>query len=558
MREASIVKPAPARGRSFRWPIRRLSVEDRHSAMDHLMVGPSATAVWRFGVLMFLSSMVAAIGLLQNSAAVVIGAMMIAPLMAPIMGVAACLIMGWGRRLLVGLGLVSLSSLGAVAVGWLFTTLLTAAGTELPSQVVDRSSPDIRDLLVALGAGAAGAYATVHKKISGALPGVAVAVALVPPLAAIGVLLGYGQPQLARGATLLFLTNLVGIVLMAAVVFLLTGLVPRHRFRTHRRWIVGSVSITALCALAVTLILTPRFIAISGRAHELKIATQTITDLLGSGSRLSHTTISGGTVRADITGETAPPPVGDVAAALSRALGFPVTVQLGWIPMQNPEHLRTDAPALPLSDLSPVVQKWLVAQSLTLQGLSYQSGTLVISTAGPLPPQSSADLSALISAEFAQDVPVSLAWTYTPGATEPTDAETALAAVRETTTAWASTQPDTEVLSITGESAATGTATGTAATGITATGIAATGTAPTGTAPTGTNAGITVTLIGATKPDVEELQAELRTNLPQTTIAIQWVTGGLLINDPPKTTPDTRLARSTPESDPTGSSEPPR
>ena len=75
MREASIVKPAPARGRSFRWPIRRLSVEDRHSAMDHLMVGPSATAVWRFGVLMFLSSMVAAIGLLQNSAAVVIGAM---------------------------------------------------------------------------------------------------------------------------------------------------------------------------------------------------------------------------------------------------------------------------------------------------------------------------------------------------------------------------------------------------------------------------------------------------------------------------------------------------
>jgi len=198
-------------------------------------------------------------------------------------------------------------------------------------------------------------------------------------------------------------------------------------------------------------------------------------------------------------------------------------VQLGWIPIQNPEHLRKDAPALPLSDLSPVVQKWLVTQSLTLQGLSYQSGTLVISTAGPLPPKSSEDLATLISAQFTQDIPVSLAWTHTPGATEPTDAETALAAVRETTSAWASTQPDTEILSIAGDATTTEITT----TGITTTEI---------TAPA-----ITVTLIGATKPDVDQLQTELRTNLPQTTIAIQWVAGGLLISDPPKTTPDKGL-----------------
>ncbi len=312
---------------------------------------------------------------------------------------------------------------------------------------------------------------------------------------------------------------------MAAVVFLLTGFVPRHRFRTHRRWIVGSVAMTAMCALAVTLILTPRFIEISGRAHDLKIATQTITGLLGSGSRLSHIAISGGTVRADITGEVAPPPVGDVAATLSRALGYPVTAQLGWIPVQDPEHVAKEPPQLPLSDLSPEVEKWLVPQSLTLRGLSYQSGTLVISAAGPFPPESSDELARLISARFKQDIPVSMAWTHAPGAAEPSDAETALASARETTVAWASTNPDTEVLSISGD---------------------------------GTPDTITVTLIGSTKPDIGALQSELRTNLPQTTIAIQWVSGGLLLSDSPEIATDTTLTISKSASEPTEVRGPPR
>lgn len=487
-------------GRMASWSMHRLSVEDRRSAMDALMVVPSSTAVWRFAVLMFLSSLVAAMGLLQNSAAVVIGAMMIAPLMAPMMGIAASLVMGWGQRLLRGLVLVSVSAVGAAAVGWVFAALL-AAGTGLPEQVVQRSSPDIRDLLVALGAGAAGAYATVHKNISGALPGVAVAVAVVPPLVAVGVLLGYGQPALARGATLLFLTNLVGVVLMAAVVFLLTGLVPRNRFRTHRRRIVASLAVAAVLALAVAMVLTPRFIAVTGHAHDLKVATQTITNLLSSGSRLTHITTSGSRVQADITGPTAPPAVQDVATALSRALGRPVTAQLGWIPVQEPERSEPDVPQLPLSELSPIVEKWLAAQSLTLRGLSYQAGTLVVSTAGPQLPKSSEDLTALIDARLHHRVPVSLAWTRTSGATGSNDTDTALDAARETAAAWVSTRADTAILSVTGSATA-----------------------------------ITVTLIGQAKPDVATLQADLRTALPQATITIQWVSGGLAIVDSPTPT----------------------
>lgn len=483
------------------WPLNRLPIEDRHSIMDALMVAPSGAAISRFAVLMFLSSLVAAIGLLQNSAAVVIGAMMIAPLMAPIMGIAACLIMGWGQRLLRALALVSVSAACAIAVGWLFTTLLPPAGTGLPAQVVARSSPDIRDLLVALGAGAAGAIATMHKQISAALPGVAVAVAIVPPLAAVGVLLGRGQPELAQGAALLFVTNLIGIVLMAAVVFLLTGMVPTEMFATRRGQILSSLAVAAACAVAVALILTPRYLAVTRQAHELKVATQAISDLLDSGSRLTRITTSDNTIRADITGPTSPPPVQNVAATLSRALGRPVTVQLGWIPMRDPEHSQPDRPQLPLNALSPVVDKWLAGQSLSLKGLSYQSGTLVVSAAGPHPPKSSQDLAAELTSRFNGAIPVSLAWTRTPETSAANGSETAVTTARDTATKWASSKANTSVLSITGSATA-----------------------------------VTVTLIGQTEPDVGTLQADLRTALPQATVTIQWVAGGLLVSATPTST----------------------
>lgn len=468
------------------------------------MVAPSGAALWRFAALMFLSSLVASIGLLQSSAAVVIGAMMIAPLMAPIMGIAACLIMGWGHRLLRGLALVSVSAAGAVAVGWVTATLLPATGTGLPAEVVARSSPDIRDLLVAMGAGAVGALAVVHKKISIALPGVAVAVAVVPPLGAAGVLLGRGQPELARGAAMLFSTNLVGIVVMAAVVFLLSGLVPRDRFHTHRPQIVVSLAMAAVSAVTVAMILTPRFIALTGHARDLEIATQTLTNMLSPGSVLNHITASGNTVRADITSPTSPPPVQNVAASLSRALGHPVTAELSWIPVRDPEHSRPETPQPPLNELGPVIKSWLVAQSLTLQGLSYESGTLVVSAAGPFPPKKSADLTSLIDSRFNCRIPVSLAWTRSPGATRTDDTDAALDAARATAAAWASKRQDTAVLSTTGTASA-----------------------------------ITITLIGQTKPEIDTLQADLQTALPQSTITIQWISGGVLVVAAPTPTPAT-------------------
>lgn len=486
--------PKPRRFRTILWRPKPIPDDERHDILDTLMVAPSGGALGRFAALMFLSSMVAAVGLLQNSAAVVIGAMMIAPLMAPMMGMAACLVMGWVRRLFPVLALVLLSAAGSVAVGWVAATLLPATGAGLPAEVISRSSPDIRDLFVAMGAGAVGALATINKKISSALPGVAVAVAVVPPLASVGVLLGRGQPQLARGAALLFSSNLVGIVLMAALVFLLSGLVPRDNFRTHGHHIVASLTMAIIGAAAVAMILTPRFIALTGHARDLEVATETLTSMLSPGSVLSHITASGSTVRAEVTSPTSPPPVQTVAASLSRALGHPVTVELSWIPLHDPEQSRPKTPQVPLNELGPVIRSWLAGQSLTLQGLSYESGTLVVATNGPFPPKKSEDLTSLINTRFNTVIPVSLAWTRTPDSRRSDETKTALDAVRSTAGAWAAKRSDTSVLSISGTSSA-----------------------------------VTVTLIGPTKPDTEALQADLQTALPQTTITIQWISGGVLV-----------------------------
>lgn len=493
------IRPAPissARRWVRRWP--RLLIEDRLSIIESLMVVPTGSALARYAVLMFLSSMVAAVGLLQNSTAVVIGAMMIAPLMSPIMGVAASLVMGWGWRLLQGMGLVVASALGAIGVGWAFAVLLSPAGTVLPAEVVARCSPDIRDLLVALGAGAAGAFATVHKKISVALPGVAVAVAVVPPLAAVGVLLGRGQPELARGATLLFLTNLVGIVLTAAVVFLLSGLVPLPTFSERRVQILASLAVAAACAVGVALVLIPRFVALTGHARDLQTATSTIKDMLEPGNDLGRITTSGDNVRAEIVGPAPPPALQDVGAQLRRALGRPVTVQLGWIPVRTPQEDQPEVALPTLTELAPMIEKWLAAQSLSLQGLSFDSATLVISTAGPQPPGSADTLAAQIKERYGRQIPISMGWTRTPEDNGPSDDETALAAARTNATSWAASRPDAAVLSVTGSAKA-----------------------------------ITVTLIGRDQPDVAALQAALRATLPNAVITIQWVSGGQLVNAVP-------------------------
>jgi uncharacterized hydrophobic protein (TIGR00271 family) len=479
----------------------RLSAEDRDAAMEALMLFPSWAAVRRYGLMLVLSVCVAALGLLENSTAVVVGAMMIAPMMAPIMGLAASLVMGWGTRLLFGVVVVGLSVVAAVALAWSAAAFLPASDVQLPAEVLSRSSPDVRDLGVALAAGAAGAYATVRRTMSGALPGVAVAVALVPPLATVGVLLGRGQPGLAGGAGLLFATNLFGIVLAAAVVFLVTGFVPAQRFRTDGHTLAVVLAITAVPTVVVGVLLTERLVDSARHARELRLATQEVVGWLGTGDELSTIELSGSSVQVNVTGASAPPPLRTLTDALGQALGRPTTVDLRWIPVREGEP----APAAPLPALAavqPVVEDWLSGQALALDGLSYDAGTLVVRASGHEPPHTAQELTAALDERLGTSPPVSLAWTRTSEVAAPDPGETAVAVVRGVVQEWAATQPGTTLLAV-----------------------------------EDTGSAIVATVTGTVSPDVAGVQAALVAALPERAVVVQWLPSAVLTGTTPSPSP---------------------
>ena len=195
-------------------------------------------------VQIFLASAIAILGLRLDSGAVIIGAMLVAPLMSPILGVAHGIVQGNPYLIRRG-GASTAKGVGvAIAVG-------IAAALLLPKvppthEMLARGHPSLLDLLVALAAGAAAAYAVSRKSVAPALPGVAISVALVPPLCVVGHAIGASDFPLAGGALLLFLTNLAGIILIGATVFLLLGFRP-SRSRRGRR--VGRAMLLALAAI---------------------------------------------------------------------------------------------------------------------------------------------------------------------------------------------------------------------------------------------------------------------------------------------------------------------
>ncbi|UCC51629.1 MAG: DUF389 domain-containing protein [Anaerolineaceae bacterium] len=179
----------------------------------------------RFTVLLFLSTIIAAYGVLADSTATVIGAMIIAPLMNPIVATTAALVMGRAKRavrsiLIVAGGIIIVITLSAI-IGLITFNVISVTTN---SQIASRTSPNLDDLIVAMAAGAAAAFAYSRADVADSLPGVAIAIALVPPLSVVGITLSQGEWDAAGGASLLFLTNLLSILLAGGIVFLLLDL----------------------------------------------------------------------------------------------------------------------------------------------------------------------------------------------------------------------------------------------------------------------------------------------------------------------------------------------
>lgn len=209
-----------------------------------MMMRESAKATPAYLTLMVLSTLLAAFGLFANSIPVVIGAMILAPLMGPIISMSLgtlrqdeSLMVDSGKSIAIGTGLALLC---AMLIAW-FIPLNT-----INSEIAARISPTLLDLGVAVVSGIAGAYAHARAEVAKSLAGVAIAVALVPPLAVAGIGLGWLDLTVFFGAFLLYLTNLVGIILAALITFMFLGYSPFHRAKRGLMLTLGMVAILAI------------------------------------------------------------------------------------------------------------------------------------------------------------------------------------------------------------------------------------------------------------------------------------------------------------------------
>lgn len=235
---------------------RKLPLEERGRVLDELFFEQDRRVpyLWRFYALIVFSSAIAAMGLGNDSAAVVIGAMLVSPLMTPIMAFSAALVQAWTRRQFESLAMIVTGSILAIGVAWLLAAIIPRFGPDsiLPGGVMAHTAPNLVDLGIALAAGAAGAYVTLRSEAGSALPGVGIAVALIPPLATLGITLAANRPDLAGGALLLFVTNFAAISLAAGIAFAVAGFVPPPE-RLRRGGLATAVAVGLVLVLAVPL-----------------------------------------------------------------------------------------------------------------------------------------------------------------------------------------------------------------------------------------------------------------------------------------------------------------
>lgn len=213
----------------------------------------SAMSSIDFNWLIMMSAGLASLGLMLNSVAVIIGAMLVAPLMSPLGALAIGLAVGeleMSRR-------AALTLLQGVLLALLISITL---GLILPinsptSEMLARGNPSLLDAAVALVSGLVAAFALARKEIPVALAGVAIAAALMPPVCTIGLGIAFGNMRLASGATLLFVANITFIVASQNVIFLWMGMRPGRQQETQRGVVAWWVLIAGLLVIVIAAIL---------------------------------------------------------------------------------------------------------------------------------------------------------------------------------------------------------------------------------------------------------------------------------------------------------------
>ncbi len=299
-------------------------------------------------VMNVLSAIIASYGLVTNSAAVVIGAMLVAMMLGPITGVALAIIdyrMPLLRKSLITVFLgISLVVLVGFVVGWLHRD------QALTAEILSRTQPTSMDLMIALAGGTAGAYAMVSPHLSVAVVGVAVATALVPPLAASGILFANGEMQLGLGALLLAITNIIAIQFTNAMVLWFLGfrrlVDDDYKSNTYLTFLRrNAVTLSLLVGLGIYLTINLNTTA-KQQTFENNVKDSINSYFIDKGNVLTNTQFDKAngyqTIRAVIRGETTPSSydVRQIEATITQSMAdnfpdyLPIKLQLRYLPVQ--------------------------------------------------------------------------------------------------------------------------------------------------------------------------------------------------------------------------------
>ena len=309
-------------------------------------------------ILIILSCTIATFGLLTDSAAVIIGAMLVAPLMSPILSLSMASISGLSR--LFKRSLIAILEGSGVAI--LLSALLAFFSYRLPfgilatipSEVLARTSPSPIDLGIALAGGAAAAYAMAHPRLTAALPGVAIATALMPPLCTIGIGIAFVDTSIIFGSSVLFITNMVAISFAGIITFALLGFRPRNVDQQNK--LSRSLSFSAILVLAIGLLLA--FLAwntisdarLYNRASEaiIESASQYTTASLEDLSITSESDVKNITVTLRTTRNLTYSEVVNMQTEIAEKLNSPIALELITIPMQilDPQNTLTPTPTI--------------------------------------------------------------------------------------------------------------------------------------------------------------------------------------------------------------------
>ena len=279
-------------------------------------------------ILLTLSVLMLTMGMYTNSAVVVLAAVLIAPLMTPILGLTLALVTGRPSRQIESVLLVA-GAAGYIIVLTALTSIVLPEPPVVPSVLLDYTDPRLPDLLIALLAGTVGMYVLVHTEASTALPGVAVAISLEPPIAATGMMLAWGYDERAIGAFLMFTLNLAAILAAGSLVLIVSGFLPVTHWRQLRHRVKVGLTIAALAVVFVAYPLFRLSYATLRDTNEHEAVTSVLIPWAEAQEfEILKMEIDDDEVLIDLSGPEQPQNVDTLAQDVADALGRPADVQV--------------------------------------------------------------------------------------------------------------------------------------------------------------------------------------------------------------------------------------